>query len=66
LNGTYCGSATNAQDIEKEYHELVAIIEMLEAHGIITLSNRNIQIREKKEKLLLYMEHSKNLGTLIE
>lgn len=55
---------TNAQRLAYEYNDLTAVMEALREIVDIPDIGCKIQIREKKEKLLKYMEFSRNQGIL--
>ena len=67
-------TTTNAQDIIKEFHDLMAVLEMLAEEGSLDFwaaENSNGEsfreaINQKKEKVSKYMEYAKTRGTLSE
>ena len=52
---------TNAERLMHEYTDLQAVIEMLQAKGVLPLMDKS-RIPEKKIKVLKYMQYSKELG----
>jgi hypothetical protein len=56
--------STNAEDIVKEYSDLVALIRMLFEEGVLKDYNMERQIEMKREKVNKYMEYAKQQGTL--
>ena len=59
------GSTTNAQDIEKEFIEAVAVRDMLRDLGVLTRPGNSKEIYDnKKARVLRYMEYAKRNGTL--
>ena len=65
-NDGYPGcQTTNAQDIEREVVDVIAVVEMLEEVGVITLSkNKEARIIQKKLRVVEFMEYAKARGTL--
>lgn len=57
-------SLTNAQRIAAEMHDVIGVIEMLEAAGQIDVSRDNDAIERKKTKVEAYMGYSRRCGTL--
>lgn len=57
-------TTTNAQDIAKEFIEIVAVVQLLEAEGAIEKLGNIEAIKEKKAKILHYMDYAKKRGTL--
>jgi NTP pyrophosphatase (non-canonical NTP hydrolase) len=55
---------TNAQQIAQEFHDLLAVIEMLEAAGELERPRDMHAIDRKKNKVLAYMEYAEQRGTL--
>lgn len=59
------GSASNAQDIVREFVDLISVAEMLEAEGVLVLPpNKLARVEQKKIKVSHYMEYAKERGTL--
>lgn len=58
------GQTTNAEDIMKEYTDLIAIMTMLFEAGIIKDFNMDRAIELKREKVLGYMDYARERGTL--
>ena len=56
---------TNAEDIMKEYTDLIAVMTMLLGEGIIQDYNIDRAIEAKCKKVLGYMEYARKRGTLI-
>lgn len=63
LEGSKGAKGTNKERIEKEFNQLLAVVEMLEEEGIRLNSDADERYR-KKRKIEEYMERSKELGTL--
>jgi hypothetical protein len=60
-------STTNAQDIEKEFIEAIAVRDMLRDMGILTQpSNAKEIYYNKKIRVLEYMEFAKSNGSIIQ
>jgi len=57
----------NMADLIKELNDLTAALEMLQEEGMVMprLGNRD-DIDAKKAKVRLFLQHSRNLGTLTE
>jgi hypothetical protein len=57
---------TNADRIYLEFHDLLAVMEMLEEAGILSPPlNPEGRIRDKKERVLEYMVYAGQRGTLM-
>ncbi len=54
---------SNRERMQAEWSDLRAVVEMLQAREIMLPANSN-QIKNKKEKVLKYMNYSRELGTL--
>lgn len=64
LNPTF---TTNAQDIENEVIDLIAILELLQEGGFLHIKNSKQSapfIDKKKQKVVSYMELAEQLGIL--
>ena len=59
-NGTY---PTNQECMRKEFNQLIAMAEMLEAEGVDLSPDHKVR-RDKKENVERYLGVSKTLGTL--
>jgi len=57
---------TNAEDIMKEYTDLIAVMTMLIGEGLIHDYFMDRAIEAKREKVLRYMVYAKERGTLTE
>jgi NTP pyrophosphatase (non-canonical NTP hydrolase) len=57
-------SFTNAQRIAQEFHDVLAVIEMLEDIGVLDRSGDVHAIERKKSKVLAYMDYARDCGTL--
>lgn len=57
------GGITNLQNLQKEFNELIAVVELLETEGIMVLRDTNC-IADKKRRLADYMHYSKLLGVI--
>lgn len=60
-------TTTNAEDIVKELHDLIGVVELLDEAGAIpTPSSIDLDkaVNEKKAKVEKYLEYSKSRGTL--
>ena len=55
---------TNAQRIGQEFHDLLAIVEMLEEIGALDRPTDTHAIERKKTKVLAYMDFAQQCGTL--
>ena len=55
---------TPRQDIESEFTDLVAIVELLEEEGIMTIGTTQIEIDQKKARVRKYMDYAREHGTL--
>lgn len=66
LDDGYPGAAsTNAQDIAREFLDVLAVVEMLEADGAISLPpNKLARISQKKARVGEYMSYAEQCGTL--
>ncbi|ARO88142.1 hypothetical protein EBAPG3_010350 [Nitrosospira lacus] len=56
---------TNAQRIAQEFHDVLAIVEMLEERGILKRSTSFREIEEKKTRVQWWMDHAIRNGTLV-
>lgn len=54
---------TNLQGLNKEFSQIIAVIELLEEEGISITVDRD-EVESKKARLLQYAEHSRKLGAL--
>lgn len=57
------GGTTNIQNLQKEFNELLAVVELLESHNIMILRDADI-IANKKKRLADYAHYSKLLGVI--
>lgn len=59
---------TNKESIEQECVDLIGVMALMLEEGIINLTNDDIMIgaQKKKEKLLKFMEYSRQTGNLID
>lgn len=66
LDDGYPGAeSTNAQDIAREFVEVLAVVEMLEADGAICLpKNKLARIAQKKVRVNEYMTYAEQRGSL--
>lgn len=56
---------TNAQRIGQEFHDLLAVVEMLEEAGALDRpTGSTTAIERKKAKVLAFMEYAEQCGTL--
>ncbi len=55
---------TNAQRIGQEFHDLLAVVEMLEDEGALDRPTDTHAIERKKAKVLSFMEYAEQCGTL--
>lgn len=55
---------TNAERISQEFHDMLAIVELLEEAGVITRSSDWHAIDRKKAKVCFYMDYAEKCGTL--
>lgn len=55
---------TNAQRIGQEFHDLLAVMEMLEEAGALARPTDTHAIERKKAKILAYMEYAEQCGAL--
>lgn len=55
---------TNAQRIGQEFHDLLAVVEMLEEEGSLDRPTDTHAIERKKAKVLAFMEYAEQCGTL--
>lgn len=54
----------NALKVSQEITDLIAVAELLHERGLIPAFGSSEDIQEKKNKVLKYIEYSKNLGNL--
>lgn len=54
----------NAQRITQEFHDALAVVEMLEDAGALGRSSDTHAIERKKAKILVFMEYAERCGTL--
>lgn len=66
LDDGYPGAAsTNAEDIAREFVDVLAVFEMLEASGAISRPANNLaRLAQKKKKVSEYMGYAEQCGTL--
>lgn len=57
------GGPTNLENLEKEYNDLIAMVEMLAEKGIVIGVSREL-IAKKKQRVLDYMAYSRQLGVV--
>ena len=55
---------TNAERIIYEFNDLVAVMELLNGHGLISDFYDRVAIQEKKKKIAKYLNYSRECGTL--
>lgn len=55
---------TNAQRIGQEFHDMLAIVELLEEAGALDRPSDTHAIDRKRNKVLAYMEYAEQCGTL--
>lgn len=55
---------TNAQRIGQEFHDLLAVMEMLEDEGALNRPTDTNAIERKKAKVLAFMEYAEQCGAL--
>lgn len=65
LNDRY-KETTPAEDIAHECCDLIAVIELLEEAGLIEKTGTIQAIEQKKARISLYMDYSRERGTLSE
>jgi hypothetical protein len=56
---------TNAEDIMKEYTDLISVMMMLLEAGAVKDFNMDRAIEAKREKVIKYMSYAKERGTLV-
>lgn len=59
-------TGTNAQKINNEYNDLLAVISMLNDEGYLNITIDNEKISNKKDKIEKYLLYSLERGTLNE
>jgi NTP pyrophosphatase (non-canonical NTP hydrolase) len=65
LNDGYPGAAsTNAQDIAREFADVLAVVEMLEEAGALDRPTDTHAIERKKARVSEYMTYAEQCGTL--
>ena len=65
LDDGYPGSdITNAQDIENELHDILAVVEMFYADQGLKFKVDSEKIRKKKDKIRMWMDYAKQCGKL--
>lgn len=57
------GGPTNLEDLNKEYNEMLAMVELLAAEGVCLQRDESI-IARKKERVEHYLKHSMSLGVV--
>jgi len=66
LDDGYPGAAsTNAQDIAREFHDVLAIVEMLEEAGALERPTDTHAIERKKARVSEYMDYAERRGSLV-
>lgn len=55
---------TNAQRIGQEFHDLLAVVEMLEDEGALDRPTDTHAIERKKAKVLAFLEYAEQCGAL--
>ena len=56
----------NLERLNYELNDLIGVIEILNENGIVININNRESIKLKKEKIIKYMEYSKEIGILTE
>ena len=65
LDDGYPGAAsTNAQDIAREFQDVIALVEMLEDEGSLGCTTDLEAIERKKERVSRYMSYAEQRGVL--
>lgn len=65
LDDGYPGAAsTNAQDIAREFQDVLAVVEMLEEEGVLERPTDTHAIERKKARVNEYMGYAESVGAL--